>query len=896
MKIVKPDNLAVLHRTLRFERRDLLAIGLLAMFPLDRRGVAHLDSESALWQSSALALGNDALLDAGFPKPRGEWLAYGAAFAPGPQPATLLATTVQIGGAQKELYVSGDRYFEALGISKPEPFLRMPMDASRAYGGPAFAANPLGRGAAPVTLPSGATRQPLPNVEAPGRLIAQSGDVRDPAGYWAKTASAPRRAAFLGAFDDQWLAATFPHLPAGTQTDYFCTAPADQRIDGFWIGDERIAVRNMHPSEALLEGQLPGLRARCFVNRLSADGAHFEECAARAETVWLFPESQRGVILYRAVAAIADEDADDVTHVVAAWEAMSDAPAPLATYHAWMLAESAPQDVAAPQADTAQQAPSPAPAETPASGLVAAPAAVPAEIPGLAELEKLGAELEAQSQALMKQHGLSAKDIEPYLPPEPVAAQAKSSTGGFDSLMKEVETMTSDVMKQHGLTAQEVEQAVAAARKTPEPSVTTDIRALGDEVRAAHAQMQAKLAQSGKSFEQLAAQSNDAQTAAAIRDAASLDIDAFVTSLDALTAVLPSAATTAPQAPQMPQTPPDAPAIAARLTREDVLARVAAGESLAGLDLSELDLSNAPLERADFRGALLDGARLYGSRLAGADFSKATLAEADFSDADLRGASLAGASARGALFKAARLDDASLEAGDFSAADFSAASLAGSNCGHAQFNAANMTGLRAVACGAPKATFEGCTLSGADFTDASLAHASLDGAALDGASFVNIDGEGLRLYAVRAAGARFDQANLAGSRSGLAADLSGASLARANLAAASWIGIDMSRAIFDGSFMERANFSGAKAAGARFVGVQAKSAQFAKADLTHADLSRANLMNATLRRAQLEGAQCVRSNLYGAQCYGSNIGRANLEGANIDRTLLAIPGRAEAEH
>jgi uncharacterized protein YjbI with pentapeptide repeats len=906
MKILKPDTAALLYRTLRFDNRDLLSIGIMAMFELAPRADTALASEADLWKVAAQALGPDALLDAGLPKPRGEWLAYGAAYAPNGTPTTLLATTVEIGASVKDLYVSGDRYFDAFGgISTAEPFVRMPIDATRAYGGPAVATNPLGRGAVAVDLPSGAKRQPLPNVEAPRTLIAQPNDVRAPAGYWALAASTPQRTALVGALDQQWLAQQFPHLPAGTQTEYFCTAPADQRIEGFWRGDESIALRNLHPSEPLLRGRLPALRARCFVNRVTGADARFEECTARAETIWLFPETGQGVILYRAVASIGDEDADDVTHVVAAWEPLADTPAPIETYYRLMLDNAAP--AAAEDAPTPPEPPSmaAAPAAAPAVAVAAAAvspaataAASPPEIPEIAEIEKLTAELEAQTQTLMKQHGLTQKDIDAMMPPEALSPASAEPAESLDELMKKLDTMTNDLMQQHKLTPADVEKMMASAQGPQAADDATSLRALGDQLRSAHEQTQQMIANSGKTIEQLAAEVKDPELAAALRQSASLDINELVASLDSLAGLLPAAAPAAAAAVSAvaaPRAEPETPAVAARLTREDVLAHAAAGTSMAGLDLSELDLSNARLDGADFRGAILSGTRFSGSQLTGANLAEASLDKADLSNADLRSAALDGASARGATFKAARLDDASLEAADFSAADFSEASLIASRCGKAIFNGASMAGLSAAGCSAPRASFEGCELTGADFAGARLKDAVFDSATIHDAAFTNADCEGLRLYAVQAAGARFDEANLNGSRSGLAANLSGASFARAQLTAAAWIEVDVSRAVFEGSVLDRANFSGVNATGARFAGAQAKSIQLGKADLSRADLSRANLMNATLRRASFDGAVLQQANLYGAQCYGANLGQANLDGTNIDRTLLAISGRAEAK-
>ncbi|MCD4552788.1 DUF2169 domain-containing protein, partial [Burkholderia pseudomallei] len=85
MKIVKPETLALMCRTLRIERADRLSIGALACFALRAHapdGPGDLAPEATLWQIAQQWLGAHAPLDEGWPKPAGEFLVYGDACAP----------------------------------------------------------------------------------------------------------------------------------------------------------------------------------------------------------------------------------------------------------------------------------------------------------------------------------------------------------------------------------------------------------------------------------------------------------------------------------------------------------------------------------------------------------------------------------------------------------------------------------------------------------------------------------------------------------------------------------------------------------------------------------------------------------------------------------------------
>ncbi|WP_250528574.1 DUF2169 domain-containing protein [Caballeronia sp. GAWG2-1] len=902
MKILKPDTAGLVYRTLRFNERDLLSMGVLVMFALDapHDGPPRLASEPDLWKAGAGATG-DGPLDAGFPKPCGEWLAYGAAHAPAGTTATLVETTVQVGASRKSLFVYGDRRFGPLGtISAPEPFHRMPLDATRAFGGPEHAANPAGRGA----VFAGDSDRVLPNVETPDALIASPSDVREPAGYWALPATSPQRTALLGAFDDDWLAKQWPHLPADTRTDYFCTAPHDQRIAGFWQGDERIVVDYMHPDQPHLAARLPALRARCFVTRRIAGDMRFEECAARPETVWILPEIGQGIVLYRAVAALGDEDADDIAQLMVDFESMTSAPLP-AEYYRDRLQARLSLTPPVPAAASASPAPAAAVATPPALKAPDAPdapaVAGPSDPAAFAELESLTAQIESTTQNLLSKHGMQASELEAHLPQAGTppfdiksGGDAASMQRDLQSLTQTLESSAADLMKRYELTPADVEKLTAPVLGANGASAPADAATLAGQLRAAFAQTQQALAARGSSITGLAAQVTDPETVAALNEAASIDFESIVGALSTLGAST-TAAAPATQPPASAVLGVPQPPLPLRLNRDDVIARAAAGHSLASLNLSGLDLSGAMLERADLRLAVLNDVRLTGARLSGTDLSGAMLAGADLVGAQLHDAKLDNVSARNANFGGAQLQRASLSASDFADADFSAANLEGAQLARAIFSNAKMMGVKASRCGAAKASFSRAVLAGADFTGANLANAVFDHASIAGASFVDADCSVLRLFGTQGAGARFDNANLSQSRAGLAANLSGASFVGARLNAAVWLDIDISQANFDQSALDHVNFSGVIARGARFVNARAVSIRLSKADLSGADFSRANLMNANLRRARLDGVRFVSSNLYGAQCYGSTVGNSVLDGANVDRTLLQIPGRVEGE-
>lgn len=152
-----------------------------------------------------------------FPRadPPFEVIMLGAAYASRGRPTEQRRVSLSVGNERRSLAVFGDRVWEITRsgprISRPTPFLRMPLTYDRAFGGSrdlyldpdspvtvSHSDNPLGRGfnpepyaralAAGLKLPPGAptfdSQRQLPNIEDPQALIQNWDDAPRPM-YWA---------------------------------------------------------------------------------------------------------------------------------------------------------------------------------------------------------------------------------------------------------------------------------------------------------------------------------------------------------------------------------------------------------------------------------------------------------------------------------------------------------------------------------------------------------------------------------------------------------------------------------------------------------------------------------------------------------------------------------------
>lgn len=284
--------------------------------------------EDAVWKAFAQHTGERAVCDTWMSKPRGEVLLWGEAHSA--HPVERMEVGLRCGPVSRRLQVSGERQWQA-GLfgwraSDPTQFTCMPLSWTRSFGGPGWALCPVGVGADSVERLALQLPAPLPNIEVPGPTAASPEQrVRSVnlASVWPAWGETRRH----GSFDKAWLATVFPAMPADFDTSLFNLAQPEQRRDGFWTGDEEFELQGLHPKQAQLVGQLPGVRMKCFVHR----GGGVEEVPLRIDTVALFPSQDLGVLVYRGEVERAGVDHRSIAALMVAAE-WSDHPRTQAHY------------------------------------------------------------------------------------------------------------------------------------------------------------------------------------------------------------------------------------------------------------------------------------------------------------------------------------------------------------------------------------------------------------------------------------------------------------------------------------------------------------------------------------------------------------------------------------
>ncbi len=869
MKIVKPMKLSLFPRPFEEGGRRYLAVGILGMFPFADPQALH--SEAFLWKTFAKEGGADALLDVGNPKPHGEVIVSGAAFAPQGTSVKAMEVEFSVGPVRRRLAVFGDRYFErtTLGwrITEPKPFETMPLDWARAYGGKGFDDNPAGKGFPTDAMKEGKAPWPLPNIENSANLLADTEQRPAPVCPGMVGVAMPFRTKKAGTYDDNWLANVFPALPADADLTIHQAAQPEQWAPGFFEGGESFSFRGMSPDKPLVQGKLPRLVPRLYLK--DAHGVRSVE--TRLETVWLLPGVGKGIVLYRGVTEVVEDDATDITAMLAAFE-FPDAPKGDPHYREVFERRLDPVLRKKYALRDEELMPYKESITTILADLTDGEKPKRKKLMS-ARMKKGNADLLAEAQKGMAEKGLG--DLSALTETEPPAPLVKDPID-FDAIEK--------------LTA-EMKAKADLATKEAMDKVRGDLGEKGIDIDAAMAAGGAP-SSPGKSLSAVRAQMKKAATAlkelagkAKIEGAeAAVDLEDMFAQQEK--GILDGYRKYAHRmsAPAKPKRN-DADA---RSLKETFLDRIAAGGTTADLELEHAPFAQLRASGRNLAGLYLDSADLRDADLRGADLTGAILTRADLTGADLTGANLTMANIGSAILKKTRFD----------AADMTDAVLGTLKAEECSFTGATMTGADLlqssfVRCDFARATLPEKTL----FFKVSLAGTSFAGCVINKGVFHEVDLTGADFTGAttaktvfiktKAAGATFAKATLVKGLFSLETDLTGADFTGAAIERINLIRATLVDAKFTGAKMDRADLSEANIARGDFTDASAVGARFRKSDLTDAKMTGMNMMDGSLHKAILAGADLSRCNLFQVEFLRTVVDdKTKFNGANIDRTKL----------
>ncbi len=848
MKIIKPQALSLLTRPYEFKREFWLGVTTVAFLPIGEEQA--LLPETAMWPFLAEELPPEQPLDASIPKEQAEFVATAHAYAPGGNPVTELSVGIQLGPVIKTLNVWGDREIDGDRVSAPVPFTTLPIDWAHAYGGKDVADNPLGKGAAPLAGTDGQVFA-IPNILDPKRAETAR---YTPSGFGPIDPMWPARSRWRGTYDDAWLKQDFPGFARDTDWRHFNIAPDDQWLPNGLAGDETYAFKNLHPTQPLLKGRLPGIAPRAFLVRKGQEDDGFEEVGLTLTTIWFFPHRERLVMVHHGRARLAEEDASDIARIVLGADPLG-ALRPAAAFHAVMMKRldrktgvlhTLRDDELVP---AAWLRPDPA--------LAVKPDLAQQQI--FARARKRMEREHANQREAVRARGLDPDKYSPppLAPPPPlpdmddlptIVAEAEAEAEAQKAKAeREVAARKAEMAKQlasAGVPDAEIEKRLNAKPKGP-PSFSEA------KFRAEITQQMTAMRVLGQLTLGLEAQLASPEFGAKLQQAEAALRNAYRLSAHHQAAADPQSS-----------------------ERSIEIRRLIAGDSKAAramYDLHGADLSGLDLSGLDVSGVCLDGANLTGTSFARANLTDAVLAHAimagcvldgaNLSGANLGHAQLNGASLRGAVLKKVVLANADLTGASLIGADLAGADLSDAILAGADLSGVRAPDLLAMNLNLRRLRAPGAVLTKAKFIECDLEDADLTGASMDQVMFLKTNLAGIRLTGANLRKAVFVQ------QSSLAhADLSSADLTGANLRET-----QLPRANLDKAILENADFSFAdltdgvltrvRGANSRFVAARLRYAKLRGADLSQADLSRADLRGADLTEVSVYEANLARVQL-----------------------------------
>ncbi|MCI5224902.1 MAG: pentapeptide repeat-containing protein, partial [Candidatus Electrothrix sp. AR4] len=373
-------------------------------------------------------------------------------------------------------------------------------------------------------------------------------------------------------------------------------------------------------------------------NRCVAEEHRFLEMSCRLDTLWLFPGHETGILIWRAQLNGLPEWRTDDYYLVADLELLTEPPEEATTYYRSLIALPAGnvKEIVADAPEPTEAAIS----KESSSTTECSQSAVPKPDPFAEAIAEKTAAAKAKLTPLLASFGISVDELLGQAPAAFTTGQdAKPLTPArLAQRAAHLRKKLDNTLQGTGLAPEDLQPDAIAKKttgKTRGVRIATAIAAMqsyGIQDEALFAEM--------RDLEQQADQAVDEKKQKSRPDKANGNLP--------LTAVM---------------------------SRDEVLAAYAAGDSLAGLDLSGLDLSGLVLDRADFRGAVLEGVNFIDTSLQGANFSGALLSGADCSgvqlaDSILRDCVATAMVAAGADFFAADLHKARFDKSDFSRACF----------------------------------------------------------------------------------------------------------------------------------------------------------------------------------------------------------------------------------
>lgn len=922
MQIIKPLQLTLLNRPFIYKKRFYLSLGAVYGFELTS-GKSLLEQD--VWEQISKCEELQ-LLDAALPKHQAEFLIYGCAETPEGDARKELLVDIRVGDLQKSLQVQGAGFWQGLPGFKhqqvEETFNRLPLSAAFSYGGQNYSDNPEGLGHEKTKTPEGEERHPITQLQLLKDLATEPGKPISLAFTGALDLMAPQRQQYAGTYDDAYQAQAMPGLPDDFDFRFCQDALPDQRFDSQHLPTSlSYSLQHLNADYPQLKGQVPFWQVTAWYlqTQPNQQEPEIKQLKLLPETLFLLPNQNLGLVLYRGQVLTARDDARDISALMVALED-SKASKSEDHYQDQLRKRSDQKNAWRFLLDTQPLLPDQL---TCGMALLIESGQMPKlELSQLQKTDELKKEQEAKAQKNLDEAVAQAKAINPdYQAPKlekpeepewqkkvkaleskilPKKADGSPDLANIDfDAMQEIQLVVDeakvyetqkmldevipkleqllqnpDLETQHPQIREQIENLI----NPPLPSWPRhDLNKQLDAMSLSLKEQQQELEALDLPLEQKKAL--EVQLSQAVNELLTQKEKLGELALQIKETYLMGAEHQNKCAPILSPRELDAHQKAVRTAIEK-------GRPLPTDDLADMDLSGLNLDGWDFSYCYMEGVNLTGTSLKGARLYKtilvyAELVNTDFTDADLQEANLGSSHIKGSCFAKANLNKVRLNRSNLQQVNFNQARMDETQWLDTQvqgcdFTQASMRKLNMIEPSWQACHFKQTDLSLGNFVNACFSNCNFEQLIAEGTNFVELIAENTSFYQGQMNNVRFVKG----------CQLSGSDFREASLKMASFRESQLQGSKFDRANLEQADLELGNFTGASFYRSNLFRANLANVNFTNAYLEDANLMEASLYHARVVQADLRGANLYAANFLYMEYGETRFDAANLDRTLL----------
>lgn len=915
MKVIKPFQLGFMSRTFSKDKRFYVSVAVMSYFPFHNSSA--LGTEQDMWLTINEALGSETIFDACMPKVQGEIIMLGNCYAPEQKPAKQLYVDLDVGNLLKRVVVTGDRHWKRgilsegfLGrvidndwdISAAEPFSEMKMDWINAFGGENYPNNPLGKGyiKSKDEIFEGS---PLPNIEASHHIVISPTDKIQPGGYGPIDPSWPVRHKKMGKkYDKNWEKNHYPEPSVDFDDTFYNAAPFDQQLDEkYWDGDEKIVITNMHKTEQKLVTTIPQVRPRCFILQREKDTERWNEILLSPETIWLFPNIKKGILISRGTYEVDTFYGVDIATMLLAWELKNGETRNKEDYRESVRRREDKEEESAEWV-VRQDDLSPPEGIPEEEELLADEDEIDREEKYAPIIERttkeINEELEKTKEFALSL-GLKPEEVMPKLKAPklsyPKVPQLKKMSD-LPALLDWVKQEEASAAK--ALTAAQSQDSVFLsetkdeAEKKIQAKVKEACKKCGLDYDDALAKSKSNPASNDSPFKQFQDVLEKTKAEAAQKNVKTPEIDAALSKLKIAEKQFEDANKQIDLKGLMRagahcnEKPPELPEIKKQELRQWVQKEYEAGNTFQDVELQGADLSNMDLNEADFKGANLDSVNFSNCNLENSNLSEAILVRTNFESANVKKATFEKSNLGYATFLKTKLDESNFSKAVIEQTNFSFASLVGANmqfddCTKSSFFRANLNNTNFNEMDITETSLKEAVLQNSNFEKSTFMSCNLEKADFSNSKLIETC-----FIEVNAQECKFNDSDMLNANAHQDSNFSKASFVNANCDSVNFANTNISDATFEFSNLKDADFNESTLVNTIFNQCTANEAAFTDADSRFASFSEANLMNASFQGALLMNANFSNAHLFGADFTFAQYQNADFFGAIKTRSSL----------